>query len=106
MKHLDFSKLLAEPEALRRYHAAAHAMQTGVALKMEHDGTETQPKHLRVGVNSALVDGAALAELLIHKGVITKDEYLTTIALGMEREVEMYKEWVADHFPGANINLA
>ena len=51
----------------QRYDAAAHAMQSGVAFEIGAGvSRETEPKHLRVGVNSAMVDSAALAALLIN----------------------------------------
>ena len=67
-------------------------MQSGVAMEMHQGSQDTQPKHLRVGVNSALVDSSALAELLIAKGVISEAEYLEAIAAGMEREARNYEE--------------
>ncbi|MBF6555514.1 MAG: hypothetical protein IVW52_04980 [Acidimicrobiales bacterium] len=76
-----------------RYRRAAHAMQSGVALDHARNGAhDATPKHLRVGVNSALVDSGALAELLIQKGVVTRDEYVKALADGMEREVDLYRE--------------
>lgn len=78
---------------VERWHAAAHAMQSGVALDHErngaHDGT---PKHLRVGVNVALCDHAALVRLLVEKGIFTEEEYAKAIADEMEREVERYRQ--------------
>ena len=81
---------MATPQ--ERYAAAAHAMQSGVATEMAQGSRDTEPKHLRVGVNSALVDSGALAELLIKKGVISEAEYLEAIAAGMEREAKNYEE--------------
>lgn len=92
----------------QRYTAAAHAMQSGVAMDMEtdtHSQGATTPKHMRVGVNSALVDSAALAELLISKGVITEAEYLEAMATGMEREAKRYEEILSRRF-GKPITLA
>jgi hypothetical protein len=90
-----------------RYEAAAHAMQSGVAMEMNYDTGPTDPKHLRVGVNSALVDSSALAGLLIAKGVITEDEYLEAITAGMEREAEDYQARLRQRFgPDTNITLA
>lgn len=83
--------MASKEEYAARYAAAAHAMQSGVKSEMELGSRDTEPKHLRVGVNSALVDSAALAALLIAKGVITEDEYLEAIAAGMEREVTTYE---------------
>jgi hypothetical protein len=79
-------------EATARYNTAAHAMQTAVALKMERQiGKETEPKHLRVGINSAMVGQSGLVTLLLDKGVITREEYYTAQADAMEREVALYR---------------
>lgn len=75
-----------------RYAAAAHAMQTGVATEHARGGTDGTAKHLRVGVNSALVNDAALVRLLVAKGLITMEEYLREVADQMEREVKRYEE--------------
>ena len=58
------------------YEEAAHAMQSSVAHEMNlpHRQAPTEPKHLRVGVNTAMVDHAALAYLLIQKGIIRMDQ--------------------------------
>lgn len=80
-----------------RYHAALHAMQTGVAWKMERDPSETTPKHLRVGVNAAMRDHSSLVQLLIEKGVFTEEEYYKAIADGMELERDMYQAWLNSH---------
>ena len=79
-------------EAQARYSAAAHAMQTAVAVKMQHDTKETQPKHLRVGINSALVNAGGLVTLLMDKGIITREEYYSAMADAMERESEQYRQ--------------
>src|SRR5687767_13839287 len=51
-------------EKRAKYLKLCHAMQTGVAFKMEKDNKDTTPKHLRVGINAAMVDHAALTNLL------------------------------------------
>jgi len=83
--------------AQQRYLAAAHAMQSGVAgetafhqSKGERD-TATEPKHLRVGVNTAKVDHGALVALLVSKGIITNLEYFETLADHMEAEQSRYE---------------
>jgi hypothetical protein len=87
-----------------RYAALCHAMQSGAAMKMNYDPTDTQPKHLRVGVNSAMVEHAALVQVLFDKGIISNEEYHQALCHWMEREVEMYKQWLSDRL-GADINL-
>ena len=80
----------------QRYLNACHAMQTGVKWEMEQQaGSQhiaTSPKHLRVGVNSALVSHGALVKLLVEKGILTEDEYITSQADAMEAEVALYEE--------------
>jgi hypothetical protein len=93
-------------EATARYNAAAHAMQTAVAVKMQHDGKETEPKHLRVGVNSALSNAGGLVTLLIDKGVITREEYYTAMADAMEREaVQYHDELILKGYINPNVDL-
>lgn len=80
-----------------RYAKAAHAMQSGVAMEMNWHPEPTTPKHLRVGVNSAMSDHAALVRLLIAKGVFTEAEYVKGVADEMEREAERYRERIQQH---------
>ncbi len=84
-------------KAATEYQQLAHAMQAGVAAEMHHT-KQTDPKHLRTGVNSALVDIAALAELLIKKGVITEAEYVEAIRDGMAEEVARYEARLSEHY--------
>lgn len=98
---MDNDKKLA---LVTRYHAALHAMQTGVEYKRQYDPGETQPKHLRVGVNSALSSQEALASLLVSKGIITEEEYMTAVADQMEVEAESYRKELSERF-GVNITL-
>lgn len=81
-----------------RYEAACHAMQSGVAMEMNIRPQPTEPKHLRVGVNAAMADHAALARLLVAKGVFTEAEYLKEIADEMEREKVRYETALSTHF--------
>jgi hypothetical protein len=73
-------------------------MQTAVAHEMNLPDrrSATDPKHLRVGVNAAMVDHSALVRLLIFKGVITEADYLEEIRLAMNEEVARYQ----DGYPG------
>ena len=88
-----------------RYKLAAHAMQTGVAFTMDADPDETSPKHLRIGVNAALVDAGSLGALLIKKGVITEVEYFESLADIMEKEVESYTKKL-EKLTGKKVTLA
>jgi hypothetical protein len=81
------------------YKQLAHAMQSGVATEMHLPYTkQTDPKHLRVGVNSAMVDAGALAGLLIRKGIITELEYVQAIRDGMAAEVEAYQQRLTEYY--------
>jgi hypothetical protein len=97
-----------------QYEANLHAMQSGVAMVLELDrkdrkeNGETSVKHLRTGVNSALMDAAALAELLIAKGIFTKIEYYEALVTVTARDVESYRRVIADRMnvPVDTIGLA
>lgn len=87
-----------------RYARAAHAMQSGVAMEHGRGSQDGTPKHLRVGVNSALVNDAALARLLLAKGFITDAEYLEAVTVEMEDEVKRYETRLSNAV-GAPITL-
>lgn len=87
------------------YQEACSAMQAGVGLK-ENLGlsNETTPKHLRVGVNSAMVEHSALARLLIAKGIIGEADYLEAMADGMRDEVALYERELTERL-GKRVTL-
>lgn len=89
------------------YAALCHAMQSGVAAKMgipTNESRETDPKHLRVGVNSAMCDMSGLVRLLIRKGIITEEEYFAVIVESMQEEVERYERYLTQAF-GRDVKL-
>lgn len=90
-----------------RYLAAAHAMQSGVAMEMKTISGQraADPKHLRAGINAAMVEHGALVKLLMDKGIITQEEYTKAIADGMEAEQRKYEALLADFF-GHPVSLA
>lgn len=83
-------------ENQQRYLAALSGMQSGVAMKMNYSPSETTPKHLRVGVNSAFVNTFALHRLLVDKGIITEEEYTEAVAVAMEQERDRYQKWLQE----------
>lgn len=94
-------------EAIKQeYTALCHAMQSGVAMMMNYDPAATQPKHLRVGVNAAMVDHGALVGLLLKKGIITELEYYAALRDKMKQEVESYEQMLAERLNGAPVHLA
>lgn len=75
-----------------RYRAAMHGVQTAIAYELGRgDSKECEPKHLRVGINSAMVDSGAIVELLIEKGVFTWDEFYAKLADKAEAELASYQ---------------
>ena len=88
----------------QEYLEKTHAMQSGVAMKMNKDSSETEPKHLRVGVNSALVETSAIVSLLVKKGLFTMEEWFEELNEGMQKEVDRYEKELSDKM-GTNIKL-
>ena len=74
------------------YEQALHGVQSGVAYEHSKGSPDGSPKHLRVGINSAHVNNAAIARLLIDKGVITLDEIEEANRLAMNEEVAQYQD--------------
>lgn len=87
-----------------RYYAAAHAVQSDIAFRIGRGDDCASPKHLRVGVDTAKVEQAALAMLLIEKGIFTLDEYDKAMADAMERERDQRAAALSKSM-GANITL-
>lgn len=88
-----------------RYMAAAHAMQSGVASLLTVHPELAEDKHVRVGITSNQVTDAAVARLLIEKGVFTADEYEHALAAEMDLEVGRLEDSLSAHF-GTKVVLA
>lgn len=102
MADLGLDADAAELEQLaERYRAAVHGMQSGVAAL---NSDECSPKHLRVGVNAAMVEHGALVELLIQKGLITRLEFMRSLVKFMEAEKADYEKKLSQKF-GADVRL-
>lgn len=98
----DEEKAARIAAANARYEAAAHGMQTGVALR---PGAKDQtPKHLRVGVNVAMSDIGAICALLIEKGVFTEVELHERLAAHMEAERDSQQKLAAGEY-GISVKL-
>lgn len=89
----DLKTLMAENTAL------LHAMQSGVAYSIEYglNKEDTEPKHLRVGINNALISTGALVDLLISKGVISQEEWVEAYNACLRKEVESYELALSVH---------
>jgi len=96
----------------RRYHAAAHAVQAGVAMELADDerhgntNPSTSPKQLRTGINMAMIEHGALVRVLIAKGLFTEEEYFEELVRGVEDEQRAYEERLSARYGGkAKIRL-
>lgn len=89
-------------EKKRKYHELAHAMQSGIEYSKNQ--FEREHKHLRVGINTAHSDHAALVSLLLKKEIITEEEYLDSLIEFMEKEVQRYETELSNLY-NANIRL-
>ena len=106
---------MTDEEFTQKYESLGHAIQTGVAheLALEAPAIADSPvgrliKHLRTGNNLRACDHAALAHLLIAKGVITDEEYKEALLKGLKREKESYERSLTERLrrePGANPDL-
>jgi len=80
-----------------KYHEALKAMQAGVGLDLEVGATKgLSAKHLRVGVNSAMIDTGALMRLLIKKGVFTAQEADDALEEVANEEVDSYEKLLSE----------
>ncbi len=93
-----------EKELAEEMQALQHAMQSGIKMLMEYEIISTDPKHLRTGVNSALVFNATVVNLLVEKGIITREEYIEATVKDLRAEVKMYEKEISEHL-GYNITL-
>lgn len=97
-KHDTSQVPLPTPEQAEMLCSLAHRVQSAIALfegRRDAFGercAETEGKHLRVGVNSALVEASALARLLFRKGMMTAAEYYDALIETWEQEVDSYRE--------------
>jgi len=91
-----------------RRHLQKHFGGAGT-FEIEHEldiGLPTIRKHLRVGIDSAHAVNAALAELLIRKGLITRSDYEESIRLLMNNELALYEERInATYQTGSRLNF-
>jgi len=84
-----------EREILNRYHAHGHAIQTGIKVLLGCNAThECEPKHLRVGISLSKTDHAGLVELLIEKGLFTRQEYFQKMEKMAAKERQNYQDRV------------
>lgn len=88
-----------------RYYALAHAVQSGVGLRIQTDLKHANPKHLRTGLNMAMCEHGALMQVLLEKGVVTEEEYYTAVMEMLEKEIESYQKWTEKNL-GMKVHFA
>lgn len=74
------------------YEAAAHGVQSAVSFR---DAVDGYSKHLRTGIDLSKAEQFGLACLLIDKGIITEEEYVEYMRLGVNTEVANAEEEAA-----------
>lgn len=88
----DLTDLIVENDRL------LHAMQAGVGYVMANSlSPDTEPKHLRVGVNNALLINSTIVSLLIQKGIFTEEEFYEAYNAKAKDEVEAYELTLSEH---------
>jgi hypothetical protein len=81
-----------EGEIQHHQHAVQSAVKFLLTIQKHGDMSECSPKHLRVGVNSALIDSSAVAKVLIDKGIISEVEYFTAVRDLWRNEHALYRD--------------
>jgi hypothetical protein len=92
------------------YDVALHGVQAGAALEIAQanaglpDALLRALKHLRVGIDSAMVNDAAMARLLVKRGIITGEAYIEEIRLEANRELDRYEARLSEAY-GRKVTL-
>ena len=86
------------------YEEAAHGVQSAIAHGMSSGATDTEPKHLRVGVDMSKSDLYGLATLLMEKGVFTLEEYVEHMRLAANTEVARFEAEATERL-GATVSF-
>jgi len=76
------------------YEVALRGVQSAIAFEYEREDPQEMTrvrKHLRVGIDSAHSSHAALADLLVKKGIISLAEYEEHVRLLMNHELYLYE---------------
>lgn len=86
----------AERADVDRYEAAMHAVQSGVKAEHELGSDDGSPKHLRVGINSAIIQTTALVRLLVDAGAFSRADWWRALADETHRERQRYEAELSD----------
>jgi hypothetical protein len=100
----QYEKMIPTPEQAELLRSLPHRVQSAIAFIADNRARtgkryeSLEPKHLRVGINNALVEASAIGRLLMEKGIITPAEYYDSIIELLEEEVRRYQEDVTAEF--------
>lgn len=109
VKDGPFDNMAPTPEQAALLQELPHRVQSAVAYLQSHSErtgeryTEIEPKHLRIGVNSAMIEASAMGRLLMSKGIITSAEYYDSVILVWREEVASYQRTLAEIDPRITI---
>lgn len=98
------------PEQGEQLLALQHMVQSGIAALQGHHQLhggrfpQCEPKHLRVGVNSAMVEASAMARILFAKGICTPREFFDQLIAVWNEEVDSYERLLREQI-GPNVSL-
>lgn len=87
---IELPKSIEEKKAL--YLRMMHGLQSSIAALMSFDLALGEKKHLRVGVDSALIQSSALARLLIEKDLITEEEFWDSTLIVLAEDLTKNRE--------------
>jgi len=93
-----------EKELAEEIQKLQYAMQTGIMYMVEKGSKTCQPKHMRTGINSALIFNGSVVRLLVEKGLITREEYAEAAVADLRAEVKRYESELSEIFK-SNIKL-
>ncbi len=81
---------MSNDPVMKEYMKQAHRMQSAVsAVVSSGKAGWGAPKDSRVGINSCMANNLAIANLLIEKGVFTRDEYNVAVRDAMKKEADV-----------------
>ena len=93
------------------YAVAMHGVQSAIKFIYEQEGIDTggvignRLKHHRVGIDGSKLDMLGLVELLISKGIFTKEEYVEHMRLAANTELAMHEAEIAQKYPGMKMSF-
>jgi len=76
------------------YQQSAKKVQAAIGYNPNKKALE--PKHLRVGIDMSKADQKGLVDLLIAKGVFTKEEYIDAVTQSAAEEAELQRAALAN----------